>query len=241
MFYIKEFILHFKYVCLSFFFFFFNFYFYKNLIFIFFSDILQNSVLHFIYTNPFELLNIYIDLYIYLSFYFIFPFIFWHIIDFLKTGFFIYEFQFLTYYLISFCISFYFFNTFCLFYLLPKFWIIFEVFNNSSLFFLFVNIFYELKIADYFQFLFNFLMIFNMSFFFFFSIYNLFIFLGVKKLIYYKIFLIVINILLATFLSPPELISQIFYIFILSCILEIYFFISLLQKKYSNSLILFNI
>lgn len=213
---------------------------YKNVLFIiFFFSILtisDSSLLlnidHFIYTHPIELFNIYIIIIYIFFFYFIFPYLIWQVLDFLKTGFYTKEFQKIKFlYLLS-CFIFLSCNLGAVFYLLPHLWSIFYSLNSTFEFKMLIDIYYELKIKDYFFFIFLLLYYINLFLIFLFLIYLIIMTLPISKLIKQKKIFILINLLVATFLSPPDLLSQFFLLFFLTAFFEFGLIIFNIVLKY---------
>lgn len=196
--------------------------------------IYQKSILptyYFIYTNPTELFVTYSYLILFLSIVFLLPNIFWQFRDFLKTSSYRLEYKRINRFYIFFLWVFILFNIIFPLFLIPKIWLFFEKINvliTSSQAF---QIFYELKINEYFSFLFLILMYLNISLvviliFFFFLIQ-----LKIQYIITFKKIFYLINSLIATFLSPPDLFSQIFLFFFLSFLFEIILLYLILQTK----------
>jgi hypothetical protein len=96
-----------------------------------------------------------------------------------------------------------------------------ESFNNSTILGKDIHLFLELRIQDYFLFLGDFLYFMNICSFSFFCVYFLFKFYELKRLLRWKIFYIFTNIMFATFLSPPDLYSQISILMTLTILLEL--------------------
>ena len=121
------------------------------------------------------------------------------------------------------------FNVLALFLLFPLIWNFFSSFNDIS--FDYINFNKLIKVNTYMYFLCNFFKITNMFFVFLIIIYILVFIKGIRFLLKFKKFFIVINILVATFLSPPDVFIQIFIFLFLQVILEIFHFFFLYELK----------
>lgn len=192
----------------------------------------NHSIKYFIYTHPTELIYA-ISLLIFIVAIIIHvPHFFWSMLDFFKPGLYKTEYkklkkktQFFTFFIL---IS----NFLAIIYVFPLFWRFFEEWNSFS------NnafkIYLELKFENYFSYLIDFILFINLSVFILFVGYFLVNQIGTVYFFRIKKFLILINILLATFLSPPEIFFQIFFFFILNILLEFVYIILILNIKIST-------
>jgi sec-independent protein translocase protein TatC len=180
-----------------------------------------SGVDYIIYTHPSELFTIYTTIILYLAGALSFLQILWSSLDFLKSSLTIKEYlhllKFFRFLSLSMCFS----NLVCLSILFPRFWVFLESFNNSTILGKDIHLFLELRIQDYFLFLGDFLYLMNIFSFFFFCVCFSFKFYELKRLLRWKKFFIVTNIMFATFLSPPDLYSQISILMTLTILLEL--------------------
>jgi len=246
MFYLKEIFLRLKYSLLAFLFILFICYTYKNILFlIVILSILDSKdntsfsdLNHFIYTHPTELFQTYIWLIVFLTTLFIIPYIFWQILDFLKSSLYLFEYNNLKLFLNFFFFFILILNYLGFFILFPKIWFWFENFNtitknfNSGL-----NFFFELKVIDYFLFLFDFLYLLNISLILITILFFLITFLGLNNLINWKKLFIFLNIVFATLLSPPDVYTQIILLLLFTLLLEFFICILIIKLKIIKYLI----
>ena len=189
------------------------------------------SVKYFIYTHPVELTHVFIQIIFLFSFLYLIPYILWSLFDFFKTCLYKKEVKLFKKFSINFFIYFFFVNLVTFIFFLPKLWIFFISFNNITSF---SQISFELKISDYFNFIYNYLLIINLCLLILLAIFIFIININFLYLIKYKKFILFINILLATILSTPEIISQLSIFFSFSVFTEILFFILLLKHKFNT-------
>ena len=194
------------------------------------SDV--GGVTYFICTHPSELLTIYIKLVFYFSWLILLPQVFWHLLDFLKSSLFWFEYTNFIKLFVFLIVVITFFNLFCFFNLFPRFWIFFESFTR------FVNkddtlsVFLELKLYDYFLFLTDFIYLINISLFFLLLLSLIFFYFGLNYLLHWKKLFIFVNIVFATLLSPPDVYSQLLILVILTFIFEFIIFLYTLYFKF---------
>ena len=181
---------------------------------------------HFIYTHPLELLTVQISLIFYFSIFLSIPYFLWQLIDFLKSGLTEREYKKICKIKSIFLIILYSSNLVCFIYLFPNIWFFFETFN-STLTLQVSNFFLELRIYEYFCFIKDFIYLVNLSFSFLIILFFLFLYYGFKSLIHWKKLFILLNMMFATLLSPPDVYSQLIIFCFLTFILEglILFFI----------------
>jgi sec-independent protein translocase protein TatC len=183
----------------------------------------------FIQTDPSELFFVILNIILIITCFFIIPYILWTILDFFKTAFYINEYKIIKRYIVFFSLIVYSFNVLALFLLFPLVWNFFSSFNDIS--FEYINFNKLIKVNTYMYFLCNFFKITNMFFVFLIIIYILVFIKGIRFLLKFKKFFMVINILVATFLSPPDVFIQIFIFLFLQVILEIFHFFFLYELK----------
>ena len=233
MFYFKDILLRILYSCMLLISLFIILYLYKEIIinlvilpFIFFN---KKTIKYFIYTHPTELFYSVSIFLLFLVLLIIIPYVLWSIIDFLKPGLYCSEKLLLKKIVkrITFFISF--INASFLFFIFPLFWNFFESWNSFSneIF----KFYLELKLENYLNYLMNFIIIVNVGMILLILAYILILQCGILYFYNIKKMLILINILIATFISPPDVIFQIVLFFILNLIIESisYFFLLLIK------------
>ena len=239
MFYINEFFFRLKFFILSVSMFFFICYIYnKNLLFIFLYPILKcillnNFICYFIYTDPTEIFIITFFIIFILFLYLYIPYFLWQLLDFFKSSFYCFEYNKINKIYIYFIFFILLINYFLVFFFLPKIWLFFDTYNNFIILNQILEIYTELKIKEYYYFIFNILYSINFSLFF---IYFFLFFLTNIKVIYLlskrKLFFF-LNLVFATLLSPPEVSGQIIILIFLTFICELLLFFNILDiKKY---------
>lgn len=228
MFYLRELFFRLQYIFFSFFTTLILFYFYKHLLIFLLTVPLScetsfNGFQHFIYTHPTELLTIYFNTILLFSTFLASPYISWQILDFFKSSFLYFEYKKIRSYLtiinVWFCVM----NFFCFFTLFPNIWFFFEYFNNSVTSSLF-TFFFELRVQEYFLFILFFTYLINTALIFLLLLFYLMLFFGVKKVLYFKKFIILFNVIIATFLSTPDITSQLTILFFLTFFSEFLIF-----------------
>lgn len=215
--------------------FFFILYFYKELliwIIIFpfnFNKKFQN---HFIYTHPTELFNTIFYLIFFICLIVNLIYIIVILLDFFKTSLikskFIF-FQKLIVLIFVFCFS---FNLIFIFYLIPFVFFFFESYNTTEN--VNLDLIMELRIESYIKFFIEYLILSNFIFYF---IILLLLFIFLFKFILFlknKKFIVLINILLSTLFSPPDIFSQLTIFFILSFLIELLFLTLLFKLKFNK-------
>jgi Sec-independent protein secretion pathway component TatC len=119
---------------------------------------------------------------------------------------------------------------------LPVIWSFFSAFGTSSGDYGSAGFSFELRVQDFIIFISDFIGFVSFIAVVFIVLTSLIIFRGVSSLLYWKKLFIFFNIMFATFLSPPDVYSQIVILLILSIFLEIFIFFFLLsfkvEKKY---------
>ena len=223
MFYLNEFFLRLKYIFLSFILTLLCLIIYKDLLIPLISFSLLNTSEKFgsfIYTNPTELLKVQLYVILVFAFFLIIPLLIWNFLEFVKSSLFKPEYERITQILIFFLLFFYFSNFFVNFKLFPKIWCFFENFNFSDNSFGFLSFSSELKIEEYLNFFINFTSIVNSFLFLFLALLFLILRFGVSNLLKWKKLFILLNIVFATLLSPPDVYSQLTILVFLTLILE---------------------
>ena len=199
-----------------------SFYFYKNTLLcyvslpLFYLNLIKFSG-YFIYTHPLELAQVLILLVVFFSLVFFIPYFIWSFFDFLKSSLFYYEYLFFKKFLILFIIIF-FINIFCFKTFFPIIWLFFESFNTKFFFNIYVKM--EIRVGEYIIFLMQYFILINILIFLIFLLYTFLYFKTASFLLKTKKFLLFLNILIATFLSPPDVFSQLFLFCFLYIILE---------------------
>jgi sec-independent protein translocase protein TatC len=238
MFYLNEVFLRLKYIFLSFIFTLICLATYKDLLIPLISFSLLNTSEKFgtfIYTNPTELLKVQLYAVLVFSIFLLIPFLSWNFLEFFKSSLFKSEYKKITKILISFLLFFYCSNFIVNFTLFPKIWCFFENFNFSDNSFGFLSFSSELKIEEYLSFFIDFTSIVNSFLFLFLTLLFLILKFGVSNLLKWKKLFILLNIVFATLLSPPDVYSQLTILIFLTLILEINIIIFLLITKINKN------
>ena len=163
----------------------------------------------------------------------LFPNIFWQFRDFVKTSSYKLEYKKINFFYIFFFWAFILFNIIFPLFLIPKIWLFFEKINILITSTQAFQIFYELKINEYFSFLFLILIYLNVCLLVIIFFFSFLVQLKIQYIITFKKIFYLINSLIATFLSPPDILSQIFLFFCLSLLFEILLLYLILQLKNS--------
>ena len=174
---------------------------------------------YYIYTHPFELYYTQLYFCLTVSFYIIFPYFLWQILDFCKPS------LYFTEYLIlhkTFLKGLWIFNV--IYFLLYLFVIpisleilqtVKQTYNST-----FFTVFFELKVQDFINFIFYLNAIVSISILFLLLL-NFFIFqIQLSKILTNKKFLYLIALVFSTFITPPDIFSQIFLLCLIICSLE---------------------
>jgi len=186
---------------------------------------------HLIYTNPAEVFYIYLSLVLCFSLLLILPLFIWHTIDFLRSSLYNNEF-----YTLNYCITGVFCfvcltNTFSVLIIFPYIWNFFNLFNKSNELTSLLSFSLELRVQEYFNFFFSFLYLVNLSTLFFLILMLFLSRLDLKKKLYWKKLFTFFNVVFATLLSPPDVFSQLVFLFILTVLFELIMVFSVLQAK----------
>ena len=234
MFYLSELLLRLKYVIISLILTFISCISYKNLL----LPIISLSVIstsdrfgNFIYTNPTELLKVQLYLIVIFSLFILLPYLIWNILEFFKSSLFKYEYKKVKILSIFLIIFFYFSNILVNSLLFPKIWLFFENFNFSNNNAELWSFSPELKIEEYLNFLIDFTFVANSFLILFLILLFILLKFGVSNLLKWKKLFILLNIVFATLLSPPDVYSQLTILIFLSIVLETNILIFLLFTK----------
>lgn len=175
---------------------------------------------YFIYTHPSELFTTYFSVILYFTFIFLLPQLLWHCLDFLKSSLNNSEHSNVLFWVSRSLFSLYISNVLCFVFTFPSCWILFESFNQNSQPNITLAFFLELKIQDYVLFLRDFLYNTNICLILFIILHLILNFYGLKKILYWKNSFLLINLLFATLLSPPDIYSQLFNTVLLNTLIE---------------------
>lgn len=224
MFYIKEIYFRFLYVTFLVVLLFFIHYHYNQTLLIIFllPNQFFNQILieHFIYTHPTELLITLLNLNVFFISVLIAPYVLWSILDFLKPGLFIKEYSKLLKYTIILCIITLTFNIVLFSIIFPITLKFFQTFNSFELQNIVIK--FELKIFEFIDFVYNIFWIINLSLFFIYTLLLMINIRGIGFYIKYKNFFILFNIIAATFLSTPDIGSQLILFIVLNALIELF-------------------
>jgi len=233
MFYFKELIYRSIFFIFSFFLVIILLFNYSDLLFwlinIFFSFINFKRNNFFIFTHPLEVLNVSINLVLFFSLLIIIPYLVWLTFDFLNTAFFLDETKKIKTQLNILFIYFITINIFNLFYFLPFLWKFLNNFNSIIIKSIFISM--ELRIENYLDFLIKYFILSNILFLIFLLIYFFVFFNKLILIMKNKNVLTIINIVIATIFSPPEVFFQLLIFSFLFIFYEINIFLLILFKK----------
>lgn len=234
MYYIFELFNRFKYTILAYFFLFGSIYIKYDIFFATFDYVFkkifnqqnQQTINYYIYTHPFELYYTQIYFCFFTSLYFILPYIIWQLLDYKKTSLYTYEYNYLIYkfykgiFLFTFLIIILYNKVIPLFlkilYLSKQIYI-------SSIF----SVYFELKVQDFIQFILYFNTLFTISIIFLMFISFLVFNTNLLVILKQKRWLYLCTIIFSTFISPPDIFSQLILILLLSVSIEFIIFIRL--------------
>lgn len=233
MFYLNELLFRLKFLLLSWFLVLSCCSFYKNnlLLLVSFSLLALNSnsstiFNNFIYTHPIELLKIQFFSSFVLSLIIMIPYFLWTLFDFLRSSLTTTTYKVFVNLIVIIFFSVLTINLFSISYLLPILWIFFQTFNhetNSKTF----NFFLELRVQEYFDFVLEFL--YSINIFAILCLILLFLayFFGISWILRWRKLFIFFNLLIATILTPPDVITQLVCFWLLSFVFELLLFIKL--------------
>ena len=221
MFYLNELFLRLKFFSLSFLLVILFSYAYKNSLLLIFSFSLLTSasadltgLSDLIYTHPIELVKIHMLSALLLSCFLILPYFFWMILDFFRSSLTKANYFRFRYFLRQFSFYVFTFNFLSFVYFLPLLWSFFQNFNITSEVLTPLTFFFELRVQEYF----NFVFLFVLTFLF-----------GLSTVLYWKKLFFLLNLVAATFLSPPDVSSQLISFGLLTFSFELYFFFKLVD------------
>lgn len=192
------------------------------------DDSTNTSLNYYIYTHPFELYYTHLLFCFIISLHFIVPYLIWQLIDFSKTAIYSSEYAFLCRFLNNSLVIFFICYTFLYAYIIPSFLEVLQI-SKKAYFSEMYSVFFELKIQDFIYFIIYLnsiltiiiLFLIFLSFFIFkFSLSNI---IQIKKLIY------LIAIIFSTFISPPDILSQILLFVLILISIELIIFIRILN------------
>ena len=224
MFYIKEVYFRFLYITFLVIFLFLIHYHYKHTLLVlflipshFFRDIL---IEHFIYTHPAELLMVLLNINIFFISILTAPYIVWTVLDFKKPGLFKGEYKKLfkistVFYIVLLTLNIALFGI-----IFPLVFRFFQSINSFELQNIIIK--FELKIFEFVDFVYSIFWIINIALLFVFTLFLVIKISGVAFYIKYKKFFMLFNIIAATFLSTPDIGSQLFLFIIFNILLEIF-------------------
>ena len=181
----------------------------------------------FIFTHPAELLKVQLFASLFFSVFYSLPYISWTFLEFFKSSFYKNEYKSIKKIVLSVLMFFFIANITINLVLFPNIWTFFENFNTTKTTGGALNFFFELRIEEYTRFLSDFTYLTNYLFIIFVLIAFIIINFGVSSLLNWKRLFILLNIVFATLLSPPDVYSQLIILAFLSLILELCIIISL--------------
>jgi len=234
MFYLNELFLRLKFFSFSFFLVVLFSYSYKNSLLLIFSFSLLKSASadlttlnNLIYTHPIELVKIQMLSAFLLSFFLILPYFFWMLLDFFRSSLTkLYYFRFISF-LRQFLSCLFVFNFLSFIYFLPVLWNFFQKCNITGDTLRPLNFFFELRVQEYFNFVLDFIYFVNIFSFIFIFLFGLTFFFGLSVVLYWKKLFFLLNLVAATFLSPPDVSSQLISFGLLTVSFEFFFFFKL--------------
>lgn len=223
------------YLILVLFFLFYIYYQYREITFIIFlipSKLMGYELVeHFIYTNPTELIYSFLTLNFFFIILFLTPYTFWILIDFLRPGLFINEYKKLNFYVKTFSISTVLVNIILFIIIFPIVFKFFQSFNTMDLKSL--DIKFELKIIEFVYFIYNIFYIINTALSCLIILLLIIFFNGISFYIQHKKVFIIISLITATFISTPDIFSQITLFTVINLTLEFFQFIIIYKNKFS--------
>jgi Sec-independent protein secretion pathway component TatC len=186
---------------------------------------------HLIYTNPAEVFSIYLSLVLYFSLLLTVPYLVWHFLDFLRSSFYFSEYFNIKRIFTQIFVFVFIINLIGVLIIFPYVWFFFNAFNlqNESTSILTFSL--ELRVQEYFNFFFTFLYLINLSSFLMLTIILILSFLNLQQKLYWKKLFTFFNVVFATLLSPPDVFSQLIFLFILSILFEFILFFSIVKLK----------
>lgn len=236
MFYLNELFLRLKFFSLSFLLVILFSYAYKNSLLLIFSFSLLTSasadltgLSDLIYTHPIELVKIHMLSALLLSCFLILPYFFWMILDFFRSSLTKANYFRFRYFLRQFSFYVFTFNFLSFVCFLPLLWSFFQNFNITSEVLTPLTFFFELRVQEYFNFVVNFIYFVNIFSFIFVFLFVLIFLFGLSTVLYWKKLFFLLNLVAATFLSPPDVSSQLISFGLLTFSFELFFFLKLVD------------
>lgn len=237
MFYVKEIYLRLIYAILLLFFLFYIYYQYREITFVIFlipSKLMgYELVKHFIYTNPTELIYSFLTLNLLFVTIFLIPYIFWIALDFLKPGLFVSEYKNLSFYTYFFIFSTIFINIIMFVTIFPIIFKFFQSFNTLDIKSLDIKC--ELKILEFVYFIYTVFYVINTGLFSIAILFFIILLNGISFYIEYKKFFSIFSLITATFISTPDITSQIVLFIIINLFLELFQFIIIYKNKINTA------
>lgn len=241
MFYLNELVFRLKSFCFSFVLVILLCYFYKESLLVLFSISLLNTFVdsfnefnNFIYTHPIELFQVYLYTTLLIASFGIIPYFFWHLLDFLKSSLTKIKYKTIRGFTVKILSLILLINLFSFLYFLPFLWIFFKNFNFDPTLPKSLNFFFELRVQEYFNFVLEFLYLINTLILLFIALLSISYYFGIANIINWKKLIIFLNIMIATFLSPPDVSSQLLIFCFLHLSFEILIFLALYKLKLNS-------
>ena len=240
MLYLKELYLRFYFLIFSFFTVLVVFWIYKkNLLTLLTFSLLNNLVAdggknvfeHLIYTNPAEIFSIYLSLVLYFSLLLTFPYCIWHFLDFLRSSFYNGEYFNIKSIVIKIFLFLFLANLLGVLICFPYIWSFFNVFNHQNELNCLLSFSLELRVQEYFNFFFTFLYLINLASFVVLAFLLILSFLDLQQKLYWKKLFTFFNVVFATLLSPPDVFSQLIFLFVFVFLFEFVTLFSIIKLK----------
>ena len=240
MLYLKELYLRFYFLIFSFFTVLVVFWIYKkNLLTLLTFSLLNNLVAdggknvfeHLIYTNPAEIFSIYLSLLLYFSLLLTFPYCIWHFLDFLRSSFYNGEYFNIKSIVIKIFLFLFLANLLGVLICFPYIWSFFNAFNHQNELNCLLSFSLELRVQEYFNFFFTFLYLINLASFVVLAFLLILSFLDLQQKLYWKKLFTFFNVVFATLLSPPDVFSQLIFLFVFVFLFEFVTLFSIIKLK----------
>jgi sec-independent protein translocase protein TatC len=240
MLYLKELYLRFYFLIFSFFTVLVVFWIYKkNLLTLLTFSLLNNLVAdggknvfeHLIYTNPAEIFSIYLSLVLYFSLLLTFPYCIWHFLDFLRSSFYNGEYFNIKSIVIKIFLFLFLANLLGVLICFPYIWSFFNAFNHQNELNCLLSFSLELRVQEYFNFFFTFLYLINLASFVVLAFLLILSFLDLQQKLYWKKLFTFFNVVFATLLSPPDVFSQLIFLFVFVFLFEFVTLFSIIKLK----------
>jgi len=192
---------------------------------------------HFIFFNPLELFKIHFFFILYFSSVFALPFCLWIILDFLVSSLKKKKYLLLRKIILIIILIYSFLNYFSFLFILPNIWLFFQNFNKFLSKLQFFSFSFELRLGEYYNFLYDFINITNLFFITCVSIVFIINGMGLNFFISRRKLFIFTNILFSTLLSPPEIITQLLLFVFFNFFLELLKLFFIFKIKIDNNTI----